>query len=241
MECKGCKLLKKTEVLEKYDGYCTFCFRKLNPHLFCTIAICREQITSEQSKNSNNLCVKHYTIYKKLLPKKEQIKNIIGFLNKTFISIFVVSLTVVILKFNGQKEIEWEHIKFEFSKLWIIYLILTIVHLFMRTLLLNAISDFEGNKIDQLRDEILSDIASSDNLFFNGFVPKYSLRHKAILLKRLNENMNFLLFLITFLLMFIANLNFYKFDIINIVISLTLVIYNIIIASSWTIRLSLLK
>ena len=125
-----------------------------------------------------NLCSKCFHRYKELLLKKDQIKNSIGYLNKIFLSAFVISLSIIILKLTGQKQVEWEHLKFDFKNIWIIYVILTLAHLFIRTALINAINQVLNFKFSELHDEVFTTVVSSDNLFFNGFIPKYSYAHK---------------------------------------------------------------
>jgi hypothetical protein len=83
-----------------------------------------------------------------------------------------VGLTVVIGKFMGVTEFEWQHVKFNVSTAWFVFLLLTIAHLYASLLLIKSLRRFWDCSDAHSRRALFAKITATGGIFVRGLVAR---------------------------------------------------------------------
>jgi hypothetical protein len=264
MNCISCNMYTQDEVIIKNDGLCSWCFNKYCFCMNCSNKItfevskannklcescfkvkygickdCKTVTSLDKSKSQENRCD---SCYKKLLQRltytRGQVKNTIGYLNKVLFSFLLLSASIILLKVTNQSNIKFLDVTFSISNAWLIFAILSIAHSFLALILLSAIKKFLLFKEWDLKHQLFDEITSSDNIFFNGLVPKYSLwgvEGNATI--KVHKDIHFVLYSTTFALIAIAAIITIPHQL-KIAFGISFSLFNFFIASSWTVNIS---
>lgn len=228
MDCKHCDTPTSENTLALNDGLCESCHDNI-----CFCKRCKRKISYENSEKNGNYCTICLNLENISDYTRKRILNLVGFLNKILMSFLIVSITFILLALFGKSEFKWLDVGFQLKNCWIVYALLTISHWFIARLLNQTIESVNENAKDKY-DELISEISSSDNIFFIGFIPKISWKRKRKLLKK---DTNLLLYCLTFVLLFVAvimaNPTFRSGF-----LALFLTWINVTISTGWVIKLS---
>jgi hypothetical protein len=134
----------------------------------------------------------------------------------------------------GKAELKWLEVTFKLEHGWIVFLLLSICHLFVYLLLKQTFS--EVNNHTRRFTHLIEEVSASDNLFFIGFIPKVSWEQKR---RKFKRDVNMLLYVLTFTLVFCA-IWLVRPSITFFITALLFTIFNITIANRWVVMISLM-
>src|SRR5258708_32538438 len=91
---------------------------------------------------------------------------------KVLMSGFLVSLTILILKLFNKETIKWMDIEFKLSQSWIIFLLLTLAHLYTSILLIGSIKKLWKNSTIEDRSFVYNKIIATGGLYSRGLTAR---------------------------------------------------------------------
>ena len=174
---------------------------------------------------------------------KEAVVENSKWIDKVLMSGFLVSLSIVILKLFYKETIKWMDVEFKLANSWIIFLLLTVAHLYTTILLTKSIKKLWDKFTFDDRSFVYTKIISTGGIFSRGLTARtevYDDWEFKVKYKMTYEDPSAWVALVTAVLMFIAIIPFpiSKFSILDILIASLIINANWIIGTNWIVALS---
>lgn len=132
-------------------------------------------------------------------------------INLILLSIGSIALIIILSKIYGFETFDWNKLSLPLSDSWVIFLILSLAHLYFGLNLIKAIKKVDKINCDSVRRDIYMSVSSSDNVLISGLNPKPILTSailKSFFIKVDKKDLSYWLRVIVHIIMFLSIIDF---------------------------------